>query len=102
MDPAQIGTLRGGALRAGAAWWPDLFRGLEGDGAVGEPVGAGGVTLQILADFRSAHEAAPAPLTLPGDALVFSPDPVSARPWHPDHFTDAFRDLANSLGVTKR
>jgi integrase len=61
------------------------------------------LTLQILADFRSAREAvlAPAHLKLPADAFVFSPDPLGARPWHPDHFTHAFRDLARSLGVDK-
>lgn len=61
------------------------------------------LTLQILADFRAAREAAlaSAHLRLPADAFVFSPDPMGSRPWHPDHFTHAFRDLARPLGVTK-
>jgi hypothetical protein len=35
------------------------------------------------------------------DAFQFSPDPVCDRPWHPDHFTHAFRELAGPLGVDK-
>lgn len=61
------------------------------------------VTLQLLADFRAAREAALAlaHLELPADAFVFSPDPLGSRPWHPDHFTHAYRDVATPLGVEK-
>jgi hypothetical protein len=41
----------------------------------------------------------PARLTLPDDAFVFSPDAIGARPWHPDHFTHAYRNLATGLGI---
>lgn len=59
------------------------------------------VTVQVLIDFRSAQEEAlsPARLTLPDDAFVFSPAAIGARPWHPDHFTHAYRNLATGLGI---
>jgi Transcriptional regulators len=42
---------------------------------------------------------APVNLTTTDDAFVFSPDPVGARPWHPDHFTHAYRTLADQVGI---
>ena len=35
------------------------------------------------------------------DAFVFSPDPLGGRPWHPDHFTHAYRTLADELGIVE-
>jgi integrase len=60
-------------------------------------------TLQILRDFHVARQAvlAPVRLQLPDDAFVFSPVPLGDRPWHPDHFTHAYRELADGLGVTQ-
>ena len=40
-------------------------------------------------------------LALPADAFVFSPDPLGQRPWHPDHFTHAYRALADEVGVAE-
>lgn len=59
------------------------------------------LTVEVLQGFRLGREAdlAPAGLTLPPEAFVFSPDPVGARPWHPDHFTHTYRSLANELGI---
>jgi integrase len=61
------------------------------------------VTVALLTDFKAAREAAlaPAHLTLAPDAFLFSPDPACGHPWHPDHFTHAFRELAGPLGVDK-
>jgi integrase len=60
-------------------------------------------TLQILGDFHAARQAvlAPVRLELPDAAFVFSPAPLGERPWHPDHFTHAYRELANELGITQ-
>jgi integrase len=41
----------------------------------------------------------PARLVLADDAFVFSPEPSGTRPWHPDHFTHAYRALADELGI---
>jgi CRP-like cAMP-binding protein len=59
------------------------------------------LTVQVLDTLRSARATAlvPSGLTLPVDAFVFSPDPLGQRPWHPDHFTHAYRRLADELGV---
>jgi len=59
------------------------------------------VTVQLLLSFHAAREAglSTARLALGDDAFVFSPDPVGARPWHPDHFTHAYRNLSNELGI---
>jgi len=61
------------------------------------------VTLQLLEEFRAARKSAlaPAGLTLPDDAFMFTPDPMGSRPWHPDHFTHAYRALADELGITQ-
>ena len=58
-------------------------------------------SVQILRDFRAAREAvlAPVRLELAEDAFVFSPAPLCDRPWHPDHFTHAYREVADSLGI---
>ena len=32
---------------------------------------------------------------------MFSPDPLGQRPWHPDHFTHAYRALADEVGVAE-
>jgi integrase len=60
-------------------------------------------TVQILRDFRAARQAvlAPVGLELPEDAFVFSPVPLCDRPWHPDHFTHAYREVADSLGIVE-
>lgn len=60
-------------------------------------------TVQLLETLRSARVAAlvPAGLALPVEAFVFSPDPFGERPWHPDHFTHAYRSLADGLGITE-
>ena len=60
-------------------------------------------SVQILRDFHAARAAvlAPARLELPGDAFVFSPVPLCDRPWHPDHFTHAYREVADSLGIVE-
>ncbi|MDQ1293069.1 MAG: integrase, partial [Actinomycetota bacterium] len=42
---------------------------------------------------------APARLTLDEDAYLFSPDPACLRPWHPDHFSHAYRALADVVGI---
>lgn len=61
------------------------------------------VTLPLLDAFRSARQAAliPARKALPDDAFVFSADPLGSRPWHPDHFTHAYRRLADELGIAE-
>jgi integrase len=58
-------------------------------------------SVQILRDFRAAREAvlAPVRLKLAEDAFVFSPVPLCDHPWHPDHFTHAYREVADSLGI---
>ncbi|HEX3827229.1 MAG TPA: tyrosine-type recombinase/integrase [Sporichthyaceae bacterium] len=61
------------------------------------------VTVPLLGSFRSARKTAlePARLTLAPDAFLFSPDPAGARPWHPDHFTHAYRQLADEFGIAE-
>jgi integrase len=61
------------------------------------------ITIELLKEFRTARQVAlaPAHLTLPPAAFIFSPDPVGERPWHPDHFTHAYRALATSLSIDK-
>jgi len=60
-------------------------------------------TVGVLADLRAvrADALAPAGLPLPADAFVFTPDPLGARPWHPDHFTHSYRALADELGIVE-
>jgi integrase len=60
-------------------------------------------SVQVLRDFQLGRVAAltHARVALPRDAFVFSPDPVGARPWHPDHFTHEYRSLAVPLGITE-
>jgi integrase len=57
--------------------------------------------VQMLADFRAqrAAQLAPAHCDLAEDAFVFSPDPAGLRPWHPDHFSHAYRELTDILGI---
>ncbi len=43
----------------------------------------------------------PARLQLADDAFLFSPDPACERPWHPDHFTRGYREVADPLGITE-
>jgi len=59
------------------------------------------LTVQVLETLRSARTAAlvSSRLVLPGDAFVFSPDPLGQRPWHPDHFTHGYRALADEVGI---
>jgi integrase len=59
------------------------------------------LTVQMLADFRAqrAAQLAPAHCDLAEDAFVFSPDPAGLRPWHPDHFSHAYRELTDILGI---
>lgn len=59
------------------------------------------LTVQMLTDFRTQRDAAlaPAGLELDDDAFVFTPDPAGRRPWHPDHFTHAYRKLAAALEI---
>lgn len=61
------------------------------------------VTVPLLDGFRSARQAAliPARQQLAPDAFLFSSDPMGARPWHPDHFTHAYRALADELGIAE-
>jgi len=61
------------------------------------------LTVATLQALRTARAVAlePAELTLPVDAFVFSPDPLGGRPWHPDHFTHAYRALADELGIVE-
>lgn len=61
------------------------------------------VSVELLNGFRAARGAAlaPAGLRLPDDAFVFSPNPVGMAPWHPDHFTHGYREVANGLGITE-
>lgn len=60
-------------------------------------------TVGALADLRAvrADALAPAGLPLPADAFVFTPDPLGARPWNPDHFTHRYRALADELGIVE-
>lgn len=59
------------------------------------------VSVQMLREFRTQREAAVAPgrLTLAADAFLFSADPTCTRPWHPDHFTHLYRELASTVGI---
>ena len=61
------------------------------------------VSVELLSGFRLTREAALAPggLILAADAFVFSPDPAGAAPWHPDHFTHAYREVGNRLDITE-
>jgi integrase len=61
------------------------------------------LTVQVLETLLAARATAlvPSRLTLPADAFVFSPDPLGKRPWHPDHFTHAYRALADEVGVAE-
>lgn len=60
-----------------------------------------GLTTSMLSDFRAQREeaVAPAQLLLAPDAFVFTPDPSGRRPWHPDHFTHGYRELADALDI---
>jgi integrase len=60
-------------------------------------------SVQILKEFRRAREEVllPARLELPEDAFIFSPAPMGDRPWHPDHFTHAYREVADQVGITE-
>ena len=60
-------------------------------------------TVGVLTDLHAARAAALArvALRLPSDAFVLTPDPSGARPWHPDHFTHAYRALADELGIVE-
>jgi len=61
------------------------------------------LTMQVLLTLKAARGDALAPvaLRLPVDAFVFSPDPLGAQPWHPDHFTHAYRALADEVGIAE-
>ena len=61
------------------------------------------LTVQLLQTLQEARGAAlvPVGLPLPAEAFVFSPDPLGQRPWHPDHFTHAYRTLADELGIVE-
>ncbi len=60
-------------------------------------------SVQVLTDLHAAREATltPAGLSTPLEAFVFTPDPLGARPWHPDHFTKVYRALADELGIVE-
>jgi integrase len=60
-------------------------------------------SVSLLMDLHAARSAAlvTAALSLPADAFVLTPDPLGARPWNPDHFTHAYRSLADDLGIVE-
>ena len=60
-------------------------------------------TVTVLTELHAARAAALAPVAqrLPADAFVLTPDPLGTRPWHPDHFTHAYRALADELGIVE-
>jgi integrase len=60
-------------------------------------------SVNLLTAFRAARAdaIALARLTLASDSYVFSPDPAGERPWHPDHFSHAYRHAADRLGITQ-
>jgi hypothetical protein len=59
------------------------------------------LSLDLLREFRRAREEAlaPARLVLEPDAFVFTPEPLGERPWHPDHWTHAYRRVADAVGI---
>ncbi|MGF1654294.1 MAG: tyrosine-type recombinase/integrase [Actinomycetales bacterium] len=59
------------------------------------------LSIDLLREFHRAREEAlsPARLGLPQDAFVFTPDPLGQRPWHPDHWTHAYRRAADVVGI---
>jgi integrase len=61
------------------------------------------ITIAILSDYRDQRNAILAPIgvALDPDAFVFSSDPACLRPWNPSHFTHAYRELADVLGITQ-
>jgi integrase len=61
------------------------------------------LSVQMLIDYerQRAERLAPAHLELAPDAFVFSPDPMGTRPWHPDHFSHAYRKLTDVLGIAE-
>lgn len=61
------------------------------------------VSVELLTQSRGARKGclAPVGLALAADAFVFSPDPAGATPWHPDHFTHAYRQVANRLEIAE-
>ncbi|MEK6439030.1 hypothetical protein [Pseudonocardia sp. T1-2H] len=61
------------------------------------------VSVELLTQFRATREVglAPVGLAFAANAFVFSPDPAGAAPWHPDHFTHAYRQVANNLDITE-
>jgi len=65
------------------------------------PLSLDTLTVRMLTDFRAQRAAAlaPARLTLDEDTYLFSPDPACQRPWHPDHFSHAYRALADTVGI---
>ncbi len=59
------------------------------------------LTCDLFANFfRRRREAAePAGLEVPVDAFVFSPDPLGAKPWHPDTMTHRYERYAAAVGI---
>jgi integrase len=61
------------------------------------------LTIQLLRDLKAqgirrltaVHE------TPSAAAFVFSPHPAGSRPWHPDHFTHAYRELTAPLAIAE-
>jgi integrase len=60
-------------------------------------------SVNLFTAYRAARAdaIAPARLTLASDSYVFSPDLAGERPWHPDHFSHAYRRAADRLGITQ-
>ncbi|HTK63775.1 MAG TPA: tyrosine-type recombinase/integrase [Pseudonocardia sp.] len=60
-------------------------------------------TVQMLTDLHDvrADALAEADFELRDSAFVFSPEPLADRPWHPDHFTHAYREVARPLGIVE-
>ena len=61
---------------------------------------AASVSVLAAHQARADHVASMAGVPLAADAFVFSPDPLGARPLHPDSVTHAFMRICARLGVS--
>jgi integrase len=79
------------------------FKGTKTEEQAPRPLSLDTLSVALLTEFKTKQQAdlAPAGLTLPDDALVFSPEPDGSTAWNPQTFTHRYERFAKRLNIAE-